>query len=159
MLSISEDVPATGIMAVSQDFMNASVVAGGTEDLRLESQDSQRVVQTTGPRTMVLPSGGETGKARLLMWNEIAFEGQGEIHPSGAIAITDVVADGFAECAGLLNMTFGRFSGAQISGVYGGAGQHYDGTLYEVVVYNKNLNEVERDAFRVYAEGKYSLTA
>ena len=159
MFSISEDVPATGTMAVSQDFMSASVVAGGTEDLRLETQDLQRVEQAIGPRTMVLPSGGETGKARLLMWNEIAFESQSEIHPSGATDITDVSVDGFAESSGLINMTFGRFSGAQISGVYGSAGQYYDGTLYEVAVYNKNLNEVERDAFRVYAENKYTLTA
>jgi hypothetical protein len=156
IFSLSEDTPASG--TTSREYMNLSAVSGGTSDISLEAQDFSREVAGTGPRVMILSSGAQASKARLLMWTEIAFESTSEVHPSGDTAITDIVASGLVESSGLLNMTFGRFSGAQVSGVYNGAGQYYNGTIYEIAVYDRNLSDTELDRFRQYAESKYNLT-
>lgn len=158
MFSLSQDSPPLSGTIVDIEFLNASVIAGGTSDLLVEAQDLQRRVQQLSSRGMTLASGGETAKARVLMWTEIAFESESFIEPLGATVLTDIITDGLVESTGLQNTTFGRFSGTQIAGVYTGAGQYYDGLIYEVAVYDRNLSATELDQFRVYAENKYTLT-
>lgn len=155
MFSLSEDVSSSG--TTSREYMNASVVAGGTSDVLLEAQDLAREAIGSGSRPLVLASGGETSKTRLIAWTEIAFESEGMVFPSGDTDLTDIISEPAVEQTGLLNMTFGRFSGAQVSGVYSNAGQYYDGLLYEIAIYDRKLTPEEVEAFRVYVANKYTL--
>jgi hypothetical protein len=155
IFSLSENVPSSG---VKFNIEHMSVSISGTSDIVLESQDYIRSVLTNdAARIITLDNGGEINKTRLLVWRDNAFEGEGFIYPSGDSNFTDFIIDGTVESSGLSNTTLGRFSGAQISGVYNGEGQYFDGTIYEVAVYNRELNSTEIDRFRQYVENKYLL--
>lgn len=156
ILSFSNDVALSGTI-VDAELLSMSTVAGGTSDIFLEIQDATREALAQSPREITLASGAEINKTRLLMWTELSFEGEGFIKPSGDEYFTDITTDGYAEATGLSNTSFGRFSGAQISGIYNEAGQYFDGIIYEVAVYNRSLSAAELDKFRIYAENKYSL--
>ena len=105
--------------------------------------------------------------ARIVWWAEDAYRGFGGWHPSGLVPSGTLSSDGLVSPSGLSdpsgttslgNTTAGRFSGAQISGVYSGAGQSFDGIIYEIATYNRSLFALEIDRFVLYASGKYNLT-
>ena len=126
--------------------------------LRLSDQDFGRQASGIAPRLLSLPSGAIVDNTRLAVWRNAPFDGKGQLLPSGQPQETEFTTDGTVEATGLGNTTFGRFSGAQISGVYDSVRQYFDGTIYEIVVYNRILADVEVERFKLYAEDKYNLS-
>jgi len=153
IFSMSNDTARSGDS--SYEYVNITRQFDGTIDF--VDQDWFRQQSPMAERVLTVPSGGESNKTRLLVWRQAAFEGRGTIFPGGQYQETEFTVDGSVEATGLDNTTFGRFSGAQISGVYGDAGAYTDGKIYELAIYNRTLSESEINRFNLYVENKYSL--
>jgi len=149
IFSLSNNLPS-GVVT-SHEYWSITTISDQTATL------SDRDSFAGQDRTLVIPSGGIPDNTRLLVWKNIPFEGIGQLFPSGQRQETEITVDGNIEATGLSNTTFGRFSGAQISGVYNDAGRHFDGTIYEIAIYNRILADVEVSRFQLYAENKYNL--
>ncbi len=171
IFSISDDSPfntwdngsaPSGTIVTDGEFYNVETNAS---DIILSSQDLRRTNEGTVPRDLPL-DGVTLNDAKLVWWIEENFQSRANFHPGGALpdgleqtvninTAGQVIASGLVNSSG--NTTVGRFTGAQISGVYGSAGKYFNGTIYEVATYNRTLFDLEIDRFILYASGKYNL--
>jgi len=164
MWSLSNDHPASGAITAHEYY---SVTLSGVSepyDMGLEDLDTGSTFSGKGTRNLTLPSGGEASKIRFAVWRNISFESAGQLFPGGHPEFeTNVEVDGSIEPTGLGNITFGRFTGSldvwttPPSGTYLGAGDYFNGIIFEVGFYSRALANIEIDRLRVYAEDKYNL--
>jgi hypothetical protein len=154
LFSLSNDTPGGTGDLTTYEYWSGHTVGNATE---LRDQDGVRQASGIAQRVVILASGGEINKTRLMAWRNVPFEGKGQIFPSGAIQETDISINGSVESDNLSNTTFGRFSGAQIASVYSGATDYWDGILKELVVYDRILSDTEIERFKLYAEAKWTL--
>jgi hypothetical protein len=167
--TLGPDLPS-GTVVTDGEFYSIET-SGDFGSVIMVSQDIYRTEEATAARELPLTSGVEVGNAKLIWWREEGFRGLANFHPNGAypsgLEQSTEFSDGMVTPSGLSNAsgtislgntTVGRFSGAQTSGVYGSAGQYYDGIIYEIAAYNRKLSDIEIDRFVLYASGKYSLS-
>ena len=140
-------------MVTNHEYWTMNTTAS---DVELKDQDAVRVTDGDPQRLMSLTDAGEINKTRMVVWRNLVFEGQGQHFPSGTLEETDFTTDGVVDPLGLSNTTFGRFSGAQISGVYS-PGDYWDGILCELVIYDRILSNSEIERFRLYADARWIL--
>ena len=159
----------SGTIVGSGEFYNVET-SGDVGSVILSSQDLRRTNDGILPRELPLVSGAIINEAKLVWWREEVIQSRANYHPDGAfpsgleqtvniITQGQVSPSGFIDSSGNLhsNTTVGRFSGAQLSGVYNDVGKYFDGTIYEIATYNRTLFDLEIDRFVLYASGKYNL--
>jgi hypothetical protein len=154
LFSLSNDTPGGTGDLTTYEYWSGHTTGSKTE---LRDQDGVRQASGVAQRVVILASGGEINKTRLVAWRNAAFEGEGQIFPSGVTQETDFSINGSVEANDLSNTTFGRFSGAQIASVYSGATDYWDGILKELVIYDRILSDTEIERFKLYAEAKWTL--
>lgn len=159
MLSLADDLPQGTGNLTNVSYWNVNL--DGASTLSCRDQDFLRAVSGTpsSERVLTVPSGGAASKTRCIIWRNTSFEGLAQLFPSGQAQETEFTTDGAVEPTGLSNLTFGRFSGGQISGVYSTAGSQFNGTMYEIAMYSRILPDSEVNRWRLYAEDKYNLDA
>jgi len=131
--------------------------SGVSEFLVTETQDNVHRVLLDPTRTLSIASGGRVG-AKVGIWRDVPFNARLQFAPGGNPEVEIFEVGNSVEPSGVSNTTVGRFSGAINSGVYPVAGDYFDGIIYEVAVYNRELFDIEIERFIKYAEAKYILT-
>jgi len=155
IFSMSDDNVSSTSSLTNHEYW--SMLTHSTDsELRLRDFSFEAALGAQPVRELAVPSGGIADNTRLAVWRNTAFEGQGQLFPSGQLQETEWTTDGTIEATGLSNTTFGRTTGAQISGVYSPS-LYYDGTIYEMAMYDRILADVEVLRFEKYAKAKYNL--
>lgn len=140
----------TDFNPVGTDNYHTMFTSGNENSIGVETQSTG-----LAPRTLARISGSLSG-AKVAIWRDVAFNARLQFIPSGTEVEIFETGNG-VEPSGLSNTSIGRFSGAINSGIYPNAADHFDGIIYEVVGYNRELFDVEIDRFKLYAQAKYNL--
>jgi hypothetical protein len=135
-------------------FEWASVIANGTDTV-VESQQTSRQLLGTSARTATNTSVA-IDSPHFLHWSEVEFKASTRVD-EGTLVETDFITDGTVFASGLGNTTIGRFTGAQNSGVYSDIGDYANVVVYELAIYSGILNNVDIEAFRLYATNRWGL--
>jgi hypothetical protein len=145
-------VPISGV--IWTDVNHYSIFASGDGQAIVVKPNGTGILST---RELGIASGARPNAAKVAIWREVEFQSLLQFAPSGdEVEIFDTSGD-LPSPSGLSNTTIGRFSGSFISGIYPSAGENFDGTVYEVAVYNRQLFDLEVERFILYAQNKYTL--
>lgn len=160
LFSLSNDEPVNTFTDANYLGMYAS---GSEYAIGISSQDDVHRTASDAPRELSIASGASLNKTKLSTWRELQFQVSLEYAPTGINSLGEKT-EFFAadetenyEPSGLSNVTIGRFSGSSLSGVYTSAGEYFDGTIYEVAIYDRSLYDIEVERFKKYVENKYTL--